>query len=139
MVAYTSGEIVLATTEIELADTIELVRIPQGVRILGGWMTASNMDVNACPVLAFDVGDSDDPDGFLDGTTVGGLVDGGTEYFGQIAGLPGNVAVPAYMRDGFTTSAETIMIATVAAAAGTAAAGSINVVFFGMSSNHPLT
>lgn len=98
-------------------DVIQMVKVPAGARVLDVILTSEDLDTNASPTTVFDVGDGDDPDRYIDGTTIG--QGGGVVRIGQ--------SVAAGATDGLFyryTTEDTIDI-TVAAAGSTKAAGNV--------------
>lgn len=59
------------TAALALNDKIEMVKIPKGATILDMTLTSSDVDSGGSPAIIFDVGDGDDTDRFIDGSTIG--------------------------------------------------------------------
>ena len=104
-------------------DVVELLRLPRGAVVVGGWLRGGDIDTNGTPTLDLDVGWSADPDGLgnlgvLNGTAV-------TNYLPE-----GGFLIPLHgtLKDGVVTfAAETVISVKVTAAAATFAAGTITV------------
>jgi hypothetical protein len=109
-----------------IADVIQLCKLPKGAIVLGGWLRGGDIDTNGTPTLDIDVGWAADPDGFgnlgvLNGTAV-------TNYLPE-----GGFLIPFHgtLRDGFVSfSSETVLQATITAAAATFAAGTLSFCVF---------
>lgn len=107
-------------------DVVELCKVPKGAVVLGGWLRGGDMDTGGSPTLDIDVGWAADPDGFgnlgvLNGTAV-------TNYLPE-----GGFLIPFHntLRDGVVTFAsETVLQATITAAAATFAAGTLTFCVF---------
>lgn len=52
-------------------DEVGLFYLPKGAIVVGGTISATDMDTNGTPTLAFDVGDSGDEDRIFAASTVG--------------------------------------------------------------------
>ena len=52
-------------------DIIQMVKVPKGAVILDLKVAITDVDTNATPTHVFDVGDGDDVDRFIDGSTKG--------------------------------------------------------------------
>src|SRR5690348_14864018 len=114
------GEAVVATP-ITLGATLLSVTIPRGVCIGGVDIDVSDLDSNATPLIALDVGDAVSADRFIAANTIaqdGGLL----EY------RPVNTAWYRY-------SAATDVLVTVETAPATGAAGAIAVSIYGYPSH----
>lgn len=107
----------ITTGELELADVIEFGQVPEGAVYVDGFLATDDLDSNGTPALVLDVGDDDDSDGLLDGSTSGQAA-AVTRFNG--AYLTNKTAV---------TAAKTISV-TVQTAAATAAAGTVRVVLW---------
>lgn len=107
----------VTTAELELADVIQFGKVPSGAIYVGGYLATDDLDSNGTPALVLDVGDDDDADGLLDGTTTG-----------QAAGI--TTFNGAYITNKTTVSAEKTISVTVETAAATAAAGTIRLVLY---------
>ena len=107
----------VSTGELELADVIQIGKIPAGATYVGGFIATDDLDSNGTPALDLDVGDDDDADGLA-----------GTGSIGQAAAV--NTFAGAYITNKTTTTAEKTIKVTVTAAAATAAAGTIRVVVY---------
>lgn len=110
-----------------VADIYEMCRLPAGAVVVGGEFWASDMDTNVTPTLDIDIGwasngtEAADSDGFvnsgvLSGDAITGLKAAGSNFR------------PFVMSGGpFTFTAETVVTATIVAAAATFAAGTLYV------------
>lgn len=107
----------VATGELEIGDIIQVGTIPEGAILLDGYLASDDLDTNGTPLLTLEVGDAADDNGLLVANTVG--------QAGGVARFDG-----AYLVTRETKTAETTIQVTVAAAAATAAAGTIRVVLF---------
>jgi hypothetical protein len=125
--AYGSVDLAVNPT---IADIIQLAKLPAGAVVLGGFFRMEDIDTNATETIDIDIGwaangaVAADPDGFGNfGPRSGDAV---TDYLPE-----GGVLLPlnGTLKDGFPTfTRETIVTATVVAAAATFAAGTISVV-----------
>lgn len=52
-------------------DVINLVKVPKGARVVELKLSSGDCDSNGTPAVIFDVGDTDDADRYIDGSTVG--------------------------------------------------------------------
>lgn len=107
----------ITTGELELADVISFGKVPEGAIYVGGYLATDDLDSSGTPALVLDVGDDDDSDGLLDGTTTGQAA-GITEFNG------------AYITNRTAVTAEKTISVTVQTAAATAAAGTVRVVLY---------
>lgn len=113
-----------------IADVIELAKIPAGAVVLGGFMRLEDIDSNASETIDIDIGwaangaVAADADGFGNfGVRTGDAV---TDYLPE-----GGTLLPlnGTLKDGFPTfTRDTVVTATVVAAAATFAAGTLSVV-----------
>lgn len=92
-----------------LNDVIQMVKVPKGARVFELILTVTDLDTSTGIVI--DVGDGDDPDRYIDGTTIGQT--GGTVRLGS--GIVNNSPAYTYTAD------DTIDILIQVAATGTAA------------------
>jgi len=111
------------TTTAALANTdvIKMVPVQAGEQVVGGWVFSPDLDTNGAPTITIDVGDGDDPDRYVDGSTVpraGGIIEFG-------AGVAATAAGAASFNHVYT-AADTIDI-TVSAAVATAAAAGLTI------------
>lgn len=122
-VAYGSHDFAANPT---IADIIELCKVPPGAVILDGFMRLEDIDSNATETLDIDIGTAADPDAFGNfGVRTGDAV---TDYLPE-----GGARLPLHgtLKDGpVEVSAETVIQATVVAAAATFAAGTMTVVVY---------
>lgn len=103
--------------QLELADKLNIGKVPAGSVYVGGFIATDDLDSNGSPALVLDVGDDDDADGLLDGTTTG-----------QAAAI--TTFNGAYITNRTAVTAEKTIAVTVQTAAATAAAGTIRVVLY---------
>jgi hypothetical protein len=54
-----------------LNDVIQMVKIPAGATVLDLTIACDDLDSNGTPTIVLDVGDGDDTDRFIDGSTIG--------------------------------------------------------------------
>lgn len=105
------------TTELQLADKIAFGKVPAGAVYLDAILAVDDLDSNGSPALSLELGDDDDVDGLVDGTTLG-----------QSASVTrGN---GAYITNRTAVATEKTIYVNVTAAAATAAAGTIRVTVF---------
>lgn len=52
-------------------DVIEMVKVPAGATVVDLWLSAEDLDTGATPSITLDVGDGDDTDRYLAGSTIG--------------------------------------------------------------------
>lgn len=107
----------ITTAELQLSDVIQFGVVPAGAVYVGGYLATDDLDSNGTPTLVLDVGDGDDPDGLLDGTTTG-----------QSAAI--TTFNGSYITNKTTVSAEKTISVTVQTAAATAVAGTVRVVLY---------
>lgn len=113
-----------------IADIVELCKLPAGAVVLGGFARLEDIDSNATETLDVDIGWAAngavvaDPDGFGNfGVRTGDAV---TDYLPEGGAL---LQLHGTIKDGFPTfTRDTVVTATVVAAAATFAAGTISVV-----------
>jgi hypothetical protein len=111
-----------------VADVIQLCKVPAGAIILDGLLRLEDIDSNATETLDIDIGTSADSDAFLNGgVRTGDVV---TDYLPE-----GGVRLPFHgtLKDGpviCSTTQETIIQATIVAAAATFAAGTMTVLVY---------
>lgn len=105
----------VATTELELADIIQIGVVPKGAVYVRGYIATDDLDSNGSPTLDLLLGDDDDADGLQATGTVGQAA--------AITELSG-----AYITNANTTDDEKTISLTVGTAAATAVAGTIRVV-----------
>lgn len=108
----------VTTASLANGDVIKMVPVQPGERVVGGWVISPDVDTNGAPTVTFDVGDGDDPDRYVDGSTIprtGGVI----EFGSGIAAT----AAAATAFDKVYTVADTIDITVSAALATAAAAG----------------
>jgi hypothetical protein len=92
-------------------DEVELLWVPKGAVIVGAMLSATDMDTNVSPTLAFDVGDDSDEDRIFAASTVG-----------QAGTLSAAIARTAH---GYKYTAATKIKAYVQAVSATGAAGTL--------------
>ena len=114
------------------ADIIQLCRIPSGATVVGGYLSAEDIDAHATEELNIDLGwaangvDDADSDGFGDFGVVTGDAVAGYSIAGTIFPLQGKV-----LTDGpITFGAETVVQAVVNVDAATFAAGRLTAVVY---------
>lgn len=113
-----------------VSDVIEMCKLPAGAVVLGGWLRMEDIDSNATETVDIDIGWAAngavvaDPDGFGNFGVMNG--DAVTNYLpegGTLFPLNGT------LKDGFATfTKDTVVTATIVAAAATFAAGTMSVV-----------
>ena len=96
-------------------DVIEMVPVYAGETVVGVSLAATDLDTNGAPAIVMDVGDGDDVDFYIDGSTAG-QAGGGTVMTAPKVGFP-----KTYAAD------DTIDIRLDVAAA-TAAAGTVTLI-----------
>jgi hypothetical protein len=108
----------VATGELELADVMQVGKVPSGATYLYGYIATDDLDSNGTPALEFILGDDDDDNGLLVTGSNAGQAAGITTFNG------------AYITNKTTTTAEKTISLKVGTAAATAAAGTVRVVLF---------
>lgn len=98
------------------ADVIQMLKVPKGARVLEVILTTTDLDTNGTPTLSFDVGDGDDVDRYIDGSTIGRT--GGTDRLGS--GIVTNTQAFTY------TANDTIDVLVAAGPATGATSGTIS-------------
>ena len=114
-------------TALSAADTITFFEVPEGTTVLMGWMIADDIDTGT-EALEIDVGDSDDPDRFLNS----GVITGDAFAAGNVANVAG-ISYPLYgtLKDGpHTYTSATNVIGTITAAANAGGTGTITLMLF---------
>jgi hypothetical protein len=134
-----SGVVAVARSELAIAanptagDIWQMVRVPAGARVVGGWIRSGDMDTNATETLDIDIGWEANGDEVADTDGFGNLGVMGTD---TVAGIKpeegynfplGGVLITAGSKK---FNAETIISITVVAAAATFAAGTVSVVVY---------
>jgi hypothetical protein len=109
--------IALAAGDLTLNAVHGALDLPAGFTCHHGTIWATDMDTAGSPALAFHVGDAGDVDRFFAASNVG-----------QAGTASNAMARTGY---GFTTTAKTRVNVTVSTAAGTGAAGTLDVVLMG--------
>lgn len=111
----TADAVVAVTTAMidATSDVIGLFYLPKGAVIVGATISATDMDTNVSPTLAFDVGDSGSQNRIFAAATVG-----------QAGTLSAAIAPGAHL---YKYTADTLVSAHVQAAAATGAAGTLRV------------
>ena len=61
-------------------DVVEMINVADGETVVMVQLISADADTNGSPTITYDVGDGDDPDYFLDGSTIGQA--GGNEFSG---------------------------------------------------------
>jgi hypothetical protein len=61
----------IATTELELDDIIQMVKVPKGATVYDVILVSTDVDTNGTPAVKFDVGDGDDDDYYIAASTIG--------------------------------------------------------------------
>lgn len=85
--ARTGLEVIPVYAEYELTaalvddDVIQMVKVPEGARVLEVILTTDDLDTDASPALALNVGDGSDPNRYIAASTIGQT--GGTVRMGQ--------------------------------------------------------
>lgn len=113
--------ITVATTDLDLNDTMDVGWLPAGAIVVDAVMHCSDMDTGTA--LICDLGPTTNPDAYIDGLA---LTSAATGRAGNVAGAAATMATEASV----PLPADTKVIITVAAAAGTPAAGTILVSIF---------
>lgn len=98
-------------------DVIQMVTVPANATILEIILAATDLDTDGTPAIVLDVGDGDDTDRFIDGSTIG--QGGGVDRLGT--GVVGGVAAV-----GYTYAAEDTIDVKVAVAPDAGATGTID-------------
>lgn len=78
-----------ATTPLANGDVVKMVPVRKGEQVIDGWLITDDLDADASPTITVDVGDGDDPDRYVDGSTVpraGGLIQFGSGVAATAAG-----------------------------------------------------
>lgn len=107
----------VTTAELETGDVIQFGKVPKGAIYVDGYLACDDLDSNGAPTLNLEVGDEDDVDGLLDGTTAGQ-----SAAVTRFAG--------AYITNRAAITGEKTIAVKVTAGAATAAAGTIRVVLY---------
>ena len=108
--------ITVATTDLDLNDTMDVGWLPKGAIVIDAVMHYSDLDTGSTLVL--DLGPTTNPDAYIDGAVGTTAL---TARAGNVAGSAATMATEASV----PLTADTKVIVTVAAAATTPATGSI--------------
>lgn len=98
-------------------DFIEMVKIPKGATVLEVILASEDLDTNGTPTITLDVGDGDDVDRYIDGSTIG--------QTGGVARLGSGVAAAAVDGCRYTYTADDTIDVKIVDVAATKAAGNI--------------
>jgi len=115
-----SGDVAVATGDIDLNDLITVFRIPKGFTVVGAILEATDIDAHGTPTVTLALGDAGDDDRFITGATIG-----------QAGGVGSTIAASGCF---YTFTADTDVQVKVTAAAATAAAGTIRACLIGFES-----
>ena len=109
--------ITMATGDLDLNDTVDVGWLPKGAIVTDCVIYATDMDTGA--TLVIDIGPTTNPDAYIDGAALS--TPAAAVRAGNVIGSQATMATEASV----PLTAETKVIATVATAAGTAAAGTL--------------
>ena len=109
--------ITVATTDLDLNDTMDVGWLPKGAIVIDAVMHCTDMDTGA-GALVLDLGPTTNPDAYIDGLAATGAVTGRA---GNVAGSAATMASEASV----PLTADTKVIVTVATAPSAAATGTI--------------
>ena len=109
--------ITMATTDLDLNDTVDVGWLPVGAIVIDAVMHVTDMDTGA-GALVLDLGPTTNPDAYIDGLAA---TSAATGRAGNVAGSAATMASEASV----PLTAETKVIVTVATAPSTAATGTI--------------
>lgn len=113
-VVAASAIVSMTTAMIDNAnDEVGLFRLPAGAVIIGGNLSATDMDSNGSPALAIDIGDDSDEDRLFAASTVG-----------QAATLSAALATAGHL---YKYTSDTLIKAYIQTAAATGVAGTLKV------------
>jgi hypothetical protein len=102
----------IATTELELDDIVQMVKVPAGATVYDVILVSTDVDTNGSPAVKFDVGDGSDDDYYIAASTVG-----------QAGGVARSAALTAKPK---TYTVDDTIDLHVDTAAATAAAGTVS-------------
>ena len=102
----------VTTAELQLNDVIQMVKVPKGATVLDVILVSTDIDTNGSPAVVLAVGDGDDNDYYVTGSTIG-----------QAGGIVRSNALTAKPK---TYTADDTIDVTVTTAAATAATGTIS-------------
>lgn len=71
------------TAALALNDVIQMCQLPPNATVFFTQLSSTDLDTNGSPTIVLDVGDGDDTDRFIDGSTVGQT--GGTQVNNTVA------------------------------------------------------
>ena len=100
-VVYVREAVYTLTAALAENDIIEMIPVAAGERVVDLQIVSEDLDTHGTPTITFDVGDGDDVDRYIDGTTIG-----------QTGGF-------ARLGDGLATDAEAIAVNKLYTAADT--------------------
>ena len=106
-----SGDIAVATGDIDLNDLVEVFTARKGQMVVGVLVSSTDLDSNGTPLVTLALGDAGDDDRFLTGSTIG-----------RTAGVDRTLAAAGAF---YKFTADTKIYVKVTAAAATAVAGTI--------------
>lgn len=118
-VVYVREAVYTLTAALVAADVIQMIPVAPGERVVDLHLITEDLDTNGTPTITFDVGDGDDVDRYIDGTTApqtGGIA----EYGSGVASDAAAIAI-----NKLYTAADTIDIVVASAVATGAATGTI--------------
>lgn len=101
-VVFVREAVYTLTAALALNDVIQMIPVAEGERVVDLQLISEDLDTNGTPAIVLDVGDGDDPDRYIDGTTIGQT--GGMARLGQ--GVASDAAAIAVNR--LYTVADTI-------------------------------
>lgn len=118
-VVYIREAVYTLTAALAGADIIQMVPVAAGERVVDLHLIVEDLDTGGSPAIVLDVGDGDDVDRYVDGTTIGQA--GGIATYGS--GVASDAAAIAINK--LYTAADTIDVTVATGPATGATAGTI--------------
>lgn len=118
-VVFVREAVYTLTAALALNDVIQMIPVAAGERVVDLQLISEDLDTNGTPAIVLDVGDGDDTDRYIDGSTIGQT--GGMARLGQ--GVATDAAAIAINR--LYAAADTIDVLVQAAPATGATTGTI--------------
>lgn len=70
-VVYVREAVYTLTAALALNDVIQMIPVAEGERVVDLQLVSEDLDTNGTPTIVLDVGDGDDTDRYIDGSTIG--------------------------------------------------------------------
>lgn len=120
-VVYIREAVYTLTAALAAADVVQMIPVAAGERVVDLHLVVEDLDTSGSPAIVLDVGDGDDADRYIDGSTKGQT--GGISTYGE--GVASDAAAIAINK--LYTAADTIDVTVATAPHTGATAGTIRV------------